>query len=200
MTQGKFQSKYDWTSFGSKIVFEYKAGESPLTLSAKYKIPKGAIASYLGRQGVRRTKKQAKRIERLHQRRRRFAPRTCRACNEPYTPSGPTQRYCKLCIPNTQSHRRYSTKGVSKKDWDRICKAQGGTCALCPNPPRVADHDHTTLVVRGLLCGGCNQALNRVEWPGWATRARAYLKRDVGCRANPTFQARYNKNSAPSVL
>ncbi|WP_428993819.1 endonuclease domain-containing protein [Actinomadura verrucosospora] len=35
---------------------------------------------------------------------------------------------------------------------------QNGMCALCINPPRVIDHDHTNGLIRGLLCWRCTAA------------------------------------------
>jgi hypothetical protein len=44
---------------------------------------------------------------------------------------------------------------------------QGGTCALCgeaiPDGEAVADHDHTTGVIRGVLHRGCNAMLGHIE-------------------------------------
>ncbi|GHF07871.1 hypothetical protein GCM10014715_74690 [Streptomyces spiralis] len=40
--------------------------------------------------------------------------------------------------------------------WWRLWGAQAGQCATCPGPPQVIDHDHTTGLVRGLLCYECN--------------------------------------------
>ncbi|HEU4752240.1 MAG TPA: endonuclease domain-containing protein, partial [Armatimonadota bacterium] len=42
--------------------------------------------------------------------------------------------------------------------WRAFAKAHDGRCALCrfPSAERVIDHDHTTGLVRGLLCRSCN--------------------------------------------
>ncbi|MGW3719082.1 endonuclease domain-containing protein [Streptomyces sp. NPDC005133] len=40
--------------------------------------------------------------------------------------------------------------------WWRLWGVQDGKCATCPGPPQVIDHDHTTGLVRGLLCYDCN--------------------------------------------
>jgi hypothetical protein len=71
--------------------------------------------------------------------------------------------------------------GITLEDYDRMFSEQGGTCALCDKPcatgRRLAvDHCHATGAVRGLLCVKCNSALERVEMPGWATRAETYLQ------------------------
>lgn len=46
----------------------------------------------------------------------------------------------------------------------RLLKLQGGKCKICktlgtPQTPLVVDHNHKTLLVRGLLCSPCNSAL-----------------------------------------
>ncbi|MFC9891540.1 endonuclease VII domain-containing protein [Streptomyces pilosus] len=41
--------------------------------------------------------------------------------------------------------------------WWRLHDLQDGTCATCPSPAYALDHDHTTGLVRGLLCVSCNK-------------------------------------------
>lgn len=46
--------------------------------------------------------------------------------------------------------------------YDRMFKDQGGVCAICKESDGVRlhmDHDHKTLVIRGLLCGKCNRGI-----------------------------------------
>lgn len=69
--------------------------------------------------------------------------------------------------------RRY---GISQLDWDHLLAAQGGLCAICrERPPRVVDHDHGSLIVRGLLCNACNVRLVALDRDGWLQAALAYL-------------------------
>lgn len=59
--------------------------------------------------------------------------------------------------------------GITPEDFDAMLAAQNGRCAICGEPPDPdgkgaysrlhIDHDHQTGVVRGLLCGRCNQGL-----------------------------------------
>lgn len=63
-----------------------------------------------------------------------------------------------------QLERRY---GISQSEYDRILAVQGGVCKVCGTSEPggyggthfQVDHDHTTGVVRGLLCWQCNSAL-----------------------------------------
>jgi hypothetical protein len=53
--------------------------------------------------------------------------------------------------------------------YDTIWAFQGGLCYACGQPEPVegrrlsVDHDHTTALVRGLLCSRCNPLLGKIE-------------------------------------
>lgn len=53
--------------------------------------------------------------------------------------------------------------GITLDEYATLLASQGGACAICRRQEtgkRLAvDHDHTTGVVRGLLCQKCNTAL-----------------------------------------
>lgn len=70
--------------------------------------------------------------------------------------------------------------GITVEQYDKLLAKQGGVCALCGKVPGKrhlsTDHNHSTDVVRGLLCSECNTALERVEIPGWSKKAARYLK------------------------
>lgn len=51
--------------------------------------------------------------------------------------------------------------GLTLDEYERRLSNQGGKCGICTVPltrPNV-DHDHTTGVIRGLLCTPCNQGV-----------------------------------------
>lgn len=64
---------------------------------------------------------------------------------------------------NYKRRVRYAELGISEEGYQELLRRQKGRCAICKKKPgqsRLAvDHDHTTGVVRGLLCKHCNQAL-----------------------------------------
>jgi len=78
--------------------------------------------------------------------------------------------------------------GISIEEYYRKLEDQNGTCAICKQPEtkkhsngtvyRLAvDHDHTTNVVRGLLCTKCNMALGLfADSAILLNRASEYLK------------------------
>jgi Pyruvate/2-oxoacid:ferredoxin oxidoreductase delta subunit len=119
------------------------------------------VASNTGRKGHRLPKKL----------------RVCESCASEYQPNAVNQRWCKTCAPDPTSRGRLGNYGVSKPIWDKMLVDQGGHCALCPNEPTMVDHDHKTDVVRGLLCRGCNIALNRAEMADWIFKVSSYLLR-----------------------
>jgi hypothetical protein len=75
---------------------------------------------------------------------------------------------CRLAYYNNDWYKQYNRKkryGVGQNDFEHMYTIQEGKCLVCtlhvaPEDMQV-DHDHTSGVVRGLLCGGCN---NRLGW------------------------------------
>lgn len=88
--------------------------------------------------------------------------------------------------------------GMKETDYQDLLRVQGGVCALCHQPEsrkdphsptgessRLAvDHDHRSMLVRGLLCAACNRRLSYLEanarlrrtWSvAWCERAFLYL-------------------------
>ena len=68
-------------------------------------------------------------------------------------------------------------------DYDLLLDKQAGVCWICKRPPKVrrlaVDHDHTTGIVRGLLCWRCNAGLEKFsDDPNALTRAVLYLLRE----------------------
>lgn len=62
---------------------------------------------------------------------------------------------------NTRKWRLANEYGISEVEWFTMFTTQDGTCAVCqakfthPEQMKV-DHNHTTGVVRELLCNNCN--------------------------------------------
>lgn len=76
-----------------------------------------------------------------------------------------TASQCRPCRSRT-AHRGHVAKtyGLGPGDYEALLARQGGRCFLCGRRPvnrRLAvDHDHVTGLVRGLLCGGTDQAIS----------------------------------------
>lgn len=105
-------------------------------------------------------------------------------------------RNAKYPGPRCATHHRERNKILSKRahearvianyklsagEYDERYKTQGGKCAICrwatgATKKLAVDHNHTTGMVRGLLCGPCNQFLGRMgDDPEAFLRAYKYL-------------------------
>ena len=80
-----------------------------------------------------------------------------------------------------QGHRY----GVSKMEYDVLFKCGAGQCWIChcePDPKRrlAIDHNHTTGVVRGLLCRTCNFGIGSLkDNAALCESAASYLRRGL---------------------
>tara|TARA_R110000782_G_scaffold120606_1_gene211603 strand:+ start:181 stop:609 length:429 start_codon:yes stop_codon:yes gene_type:complete len=78
------------------------------------------------------------------------------------------------------------TYGLSVLEWDAKFKKQQGVCAICSGTcvsgRRLAvDHNHSTGVIRDLLCGNCNGGLGKfLEKPELLLKAVEYLRKHNG--------------------
>lgn len=115
--------------------------------------------------------------------RKPLTQRSCKHCGTSFWPDNARQHWCLECGPDDFFRKLLYRYGLSKQEYDFLLTKQNGTCALCEKKPQVVDHDHKTDKIRGLLCHGCNSALNRVEVFGWVAKAFAYLLQDLGLKA-----------------
>lgn len=76
---------------------------------------------------------------------------------------------CTECYANQDKYRdrvlqnRY---GITLQQYTTLLEKQGGLCAICGKEDLIrlcVDHDHKTGIVRGLLCGNCNQGLGKFK-------------------------------------
>lgn len=80
--------------------------------------------------------------------------------------------------------RRWLRKkyGITVEQYDEMVAAQDGRCAICGDAPEqlYVDHCHSTGVVRGLLCHGCNSGIGFLrDHPEILTAAIGYLSRPI---------------------
>lgn len=73
--------------------------------------------------------------------------------------------------------------GLTQEGYDQLLAEQHGVCAICGDPPSgrnrslSVDHDHSTGVIRGLLCQRHNLALGLLgDSVEGIKRALEYLK------------------------
>lgn len=77
----------------------------------------------------------------------------------------------------TDLRRKYN---LTVEDYDNMYAQQDGMCLICEeaHDKLCVDHDHTTGIVRGLLCGKCNRSLGMLgDDVARIINAAAYLAR-----------------------
>ena len=104
--------------------------------------------------------------------------RECEKCKARYQPDNGRQRWCLDCGPSPLARSRLHRYNLSDGEFKALLLKQNFKCALCENDAVFVDHCHATGIVRGILCPGCNTALNRVEIIGWTDRAHKYLEQN----------------------
>ena len=96
-------------------------------------------------------------------------------------------------------YREYTTKkryGVTQEYIESLRAKQEDRCAICRKEgPLYIDHCHTTNVVRGLLCPGCNTLVGFIETRGHLLPvARKYVEaRNVGSDDRPRNEMEISK-------
>ena len=89
----------------------------------------------------------------------------CKKCHCAYV-----TQYYKDNPRKLKNHNLKKNYGISIENYEYLFKQQNGVCAICGKPEtrictkRIVqslsvDHDHSTGIVRGLLCDRCNKAI-----------------------------------------
>ncbi len=89
--------------------------------------------------------------------------------------------WCRECDYkcNRAVDARLRKYGISRREYERMCKDQDYKCKICESRFEVLniDHDHKTFVIRGLLCLHCNTGLGLFkDNPKFFQRAIDYLE------------------------
>lgn len=67
---------------------------------------------------------------------------------------------CKVCYNKHTTMRRH---GLSEQQYEQVTKSSS-VCEICGRQKRLnIDHDHTTGLVRGVLCNTCNTLVGNFE-------------------------------------
>jgi hypothetical protein len=93
------------------------------------------------------------------------------------------QTKCKPCHEKAKVKSRLGAYGLTPDTYQQLFKIQNNCCDICGNvftrtKNTHIDHCHTTNVVRGLLCHGCNTAIGLLkESPEILKSALKYLQK-----------------------
>ena len=88
-----------------------------------------------------------------------------------------------LANPEKRKSGRLTAYGMQMSDFEDLMAIQNGRCAICgmaedgdKNHFPLVDHNHTTGMVRGLLCMNCNQGIGKFhDDPNLLMSAATYL-------------------------
>lgn len=75
-------------------------------------------------------------------------------------------RYKQQRCRNARASRLKNWYGLTHTDYDCMVRSQNGKCAICqlvPESKLRVDHDHSTNLIRGLLCHHCNLVLGHAK-------------------------------------
>lgn len=114
-----------------------------------------------------------------------------RAQLKEYKRSWVRKNYMKSLVSQKMATMRFRLKqkyNITPEKLKEIVASQNNKCAICGNPETrkcygatrslSIDHNHTTGIVRSLLCSGCNWMIGHAkENPSTLRRAAEYLER-----------------------
>lgn len=96
------------------------------------------------------------------------------------------QKHKTKVIKNSRIYAMKKLYGLTPDDYNQMLEEQNFSCALCTRHASefkralFVDHDHTTGVVRGLLCAKCNLGLGNLgDSIEGLERAVDYLKKET---------------------
>jgi len=120
----------------------------------------------------------------------------CPNCQREMSPANlvrhlkPCETYGDYSRKRKNRQRLLRSYGLNLLLYEAILNKQGGVCAICFQPEKrrgrslVVDHDHSSHLIRGLLCCRCNRLLGFVEDEQALLMAAA---RYLISRADPEF-------------
>lgn len=204
----------DWSLHGDEIISLYVSGLSSREVKCeierlhKVTYHNGTLTNFLGRNGVLRSKINARRLAISK------AKRVCECCGKEHTPKNWNQRWCDVCSGAEQYSRRLTSHGLPAILIEQAFEKQGKCCAICGKgfstmlstsrkKTLFIDHNHETNQFRGLLCNRCNSALSFFDDKEWNAKALQYLEK-AKQDPNPIFTRkarvrRYVRNK-PTVI
>lgn len=80
------------------------------------------------------------------------------------------QSKCVTCKAKAHYRRLFGIEGIPK---NQMCEMEG-----CLRKAKAIDHDHSTGLMRGFLCRGCNVRLGILEHEPFRQRVNKYLSKE----------------------
>jgi hypothetical protein len=130
----------------------------------------------------------------------------CPPCKAEYARQRALKHYhgnpeAKLKSSITNRKTNLAKYGLTEDCYNKMLEEQGGVCAICSenNPGgrrkyMAVDHDHSTGVVRGILCNNCNRALGLLkDNADILRRAADYIQKGSPPPANENLQSSEDK-------
>ena len=119
-----------------------------------------------------------------------FKDKLCGWCNQNFSPSGPSHKYCsETCFKKVYADKYYKRRYGVGLDWvETTLLQQDYVCAICEKvgfkmleshyTGLNLDHCHKTGKPRGLLCHNCNRGIGLLqEDPLIMERAAVYVRK-----------------------
>jgi hypothetical protein len=100
-----------------------------------------------------------------------FKDKSCKNCGALFSPKAPSHLYCSQdCADKVNADKYYMKNyGITSNAYRTLLMVHDNKCAICSGPGflmrdshqalLMVDHDHSTGMIRGLLCHNCNRAL-----------------------------------------
>ncbi len=120
-----------------------------------------------------------RRYKHIAEQRRLWRQNTKGRCAECTDPAISGFKRCSIHMQKMRDGARRRKYGLTAKQYQEMVIAQGGTCAICGEVPKVLCVDHKGPVVRGLLCRQCNWGIGEFyDREDLLLAAIAYLRKN----------------------
>lgn len=109
--------------------------------------------------------------------------------------------FCRDCHREICTSKPFKTYGILPEDFVKILQDQDNKCAICGdsfnNERTCVDHDHSNMLIRGILCNRCNLLLGLARNSiNTLKSAIEYLSKEHGIygKVNPHVSYKKGKN------
>lgn len=176
------KQKHDWEKYGDRVIMMYVDQHMSVRdvcrsifKDDRYEFKPSTITNFLARKGVLRSQSEAHVLAKSKMFRNALHVKNY------------NQMWCSTCLAGDNLKKRRNTYGLPGIIFERMFNEQAGACKICNQKfDRIngtvkkralsVDHDHTTGIIRGLLCVRCNTGMAFVDNEVWMQSAAQYIK------------------------